>query len=122
MLNEAFFSEKNPAKMCQTNDLQHQEMLKFYVALSFTTFAYHKIPFYASFPLFSNGRERFWRQRHDFQEKITEETLLDLNVSHKGDKISFDFTSPVNLSDFLVMSHYMISMLWSDPMSVGMTF
>ena len=49
----------------------------------------------------TNGVERFSRGQQDFH-------LI--------------FTSPVNVSEFLATPHYIISMLWPDPTSVGVTF
>ena len=46
---------------------------------------------------------------------ISHRQSLDLNVSCEGDKMSFDFTAPVNVSQFLATSHYTILMLWPDP-------
>ena len=50
---------------------------------------------------FNIGPERFSRRRCDFPEKISK---------------------PVNVSSTMATSHYMISMLWPDAMSVGTTF
>ena len=40
---------------------------------------------------------------------------MNLNVSCEGDKISFNFTSPVNVSHVLATSHYMIGLSKERP-------